>query len=77
MEEIAKLLWIGYILAEHCPSEFQKLWALLRQAATHYIHGLNAAAEDSEKAANNVLAYAIKMERLVTSRKVRLRYCIA
>jgi hypothetical protein len=72
MEEIANLLWIGYILAEHGPVEFQKLWTLLRQAATHYIYGLNASFEDSEKAACDIRAYATKMERLVISREVRL-----
>jgi hypothetical protein len=72
MEEIANLLWIGYILAEHGPVEFQNLWTLLRQAATHYIYGLNASLEDIEKAACDIRAYAIEMERLVISREVRL-----
>jgi hypothetical protein len=71
MEEVANLLWVGYILAENGPPGFQTLWSLLAPPARHYVYGMNDSAAACEAAADQLHEYAVELEHMIINRTVR------
>jgi hypothetical protein len=72
MEEVTNLLWIGFLMSEHGPSGFRRLWSHLHRAAKHYLYDYTYDRQKSKTAAENIKKYAVELETFIIAEKVRM-----
>lgn len=73
MEEVADLLWVGGLAAEHATPEWRLAWSHLRAACEHYLFGFDATEAECRAAHNRLWEYAECLEYCVAAGQVRIQ----